>query len=118
MTTKNNQIEPLVIERTYNARIAQVWKAITTREEIKRWSFDIEEFKPEVGFEFQFYGVKDGVKYLNRCKVTEVIPGKKLAYSWRYERYDGDSLVTFELFAEGYKTGLNMTHEVMETFHQ
>ncbi len=116
MTTKNNQIEPLVIERTFNAPIAQVWKAITTREEIKRWSFDIEEFKPEVGFEFQFYGEKDGVKYLHRCKVTEVIPGKKLAYSWRYEGYDGDSLVTFELFAEGDKTGLKLTHEGLESF--
>jgi uncharacterized protein YndB with AHSA1/START domain len=80
MTTKNNQIEPLVIERTFNAPIALVWKAITTKEEMKRWSFDIKEFKPDVGFEFQFYGEKDGVKYLHRCKVTEVIPEKKLAY--------------------------------------
>jgi len=52
MTTKNNQIEPLVIERTFNAPIAQVWKAITTPEEMKRWSFDIKEFKPDVGLNF------------------------------------------------------------------
>jgi uncharacterized protein YndB with AHSA1/START domain len=44
MTTKNNKTEPLVIERTFNAPIAQVWKAITTKEEMKRWFFDIEEF--------------------------------------------------------------------------
>jgi uncharacterized protein YndB with AHSA1/START domain len=80
MTTKNNKIEPLVIERTFNAPVTQVWKAITTKEEMKRWFFAIEEFKSDVGFEFQFYGEKDGVKYFHRCKITEVIPEKKLAY--------------------------------------
>ncbi|MGA8476860.1 MAG: SRPBCC domain-containing protein [Chthoniobacterales bacterium] len=116
MTTKNNKIEPLVIERTFNSPVTQVWKAITTKEEMKRWFFAIEEFKSDVGFEFQFYGEKDGVKYFHRCKITEVIPEKKLAYSWRYEGYDGDSLVTFELFAEGNKTRLKLTHEGLETF--
>jgi len=45
-----------------------------------------------------------------------VIEGKKLAYSWRYEEYEGDSLVTFELFEEGEKTRLKLTHEGLETF--
>jgi uncharacterized protein YndB with AHSA1/START domain len=107
---------PLVIERTFNAPIARVWKAITNKKEIKQWSFDIKEFKPEVGFEFQFYGEKDDMKYFHRCKITEVIPGKKLAYSWRYDGHKGDSLVTFELFAEGNKTRLKLTHEGLESF--
>jgi uncharacterized protein YndB with AHSA1/START domain len=107
---------PLVIERTFNAPIAKVWRAITNKSVMKQWSFDIKEFKPEVGFEFQFYGEKDGVKYFHRCKITEVIPGKKLAYSWRYEGHEGNSLVTFELFAEGGKTRLRLTHEGLESF--
>ena len=43
-------------------------------------------------------------------------PRKKLAYSWRYEGYGDDSLVTFELFAEGNKTRLKLMHEALESF--
>jgi len=82
--------DPFVIERTYDAPIAKVWKAITDKDQMKQWYFDIPDFKPEVGFEFQFYGEGGGVKYLHRCKITEAIPGKRLAYTWRYEGYAGD----------------------------
>jgi uncharacterized protein YndB with AHSA1/START domain len=108
--------EPLVIERTFNAPVVTVWKALTTKEDIKQWFFDMKEFKPELGFEFQFFGEKDGVKYFHHCKIAKVIPNKKLAYSWRYEGYEGDSLVTFELFAEGDQTRLKLTHGGLETF--
>ena len=47
---------PFVIERTYNAPVERVWKAITDMDQMKQWYFDFEEFKPEKGFEFQFYG--------------------------------------------------------------
>jgi uncharacterized protein YndB with AHSA1/START domain len=107
---------PLVIERTVDASAARVWQALTTKEDFDRWYFKIKEFRPEVGFEFQFYGENEGVKYDHRCKITEVVPGKKLAYSWRYEGHEGDSLVTFELFAEGGKTRLRLTHAGLETF--
>jgi uncharacterized protein YndB with AHSA1/START domain len=107
---------PLVIERTFNAPIAKVWKAITNKNDMKKWSFEIKEFKAKVGFEFQFYGEKDGAKYFHRCKITEVIPRKRLAYSWRYDGHEGNSLVTFELFAEGGKTRLKLTHEGLESF--
>jgi uncharacterized protein YndB with AHSA1/START domain len=109
--------EPFVIERTLNAPADKVWKAITDKHEMKQWYFDLKEFKPEVGFEFSFSGgEKDGVQYLHLCKVTEVIKEKKLTYSWRYDGYGGNSFVTFELFAEGDKTRLKLTHEGLETF--
>jgi uncharacterized protein YndB with AHSA1/START domain len=107
---------PLVIERIFNAPVAKVWEAITSKESMKEWSFDIKEFKPEVGFEFEFLGEKDDTKYFHKCKVTEVIHEKKLAYSWRYEGHEGNSLVTIELFAEGNQTRLMLTHEGLETF--
>jgi len=108
--------EPLVVERTFDAPVALVWKALTDKEDIKQWSFDIAGFEPKVGFEFQFYGGDEGVKYLHRCKVTEAILEKRLAYTWRYEGYAGDSLVTFELFAQRNKTRLKLTHAGLETF--
>ena len=116
MTTKNNLAEAVVIERTFNAPVARVWKALTDVEEMRQWYFDLKEFKPEVGFEFEFTVEHEGMKYDHRCKITEVIPQKKLAYTWRYEGHEGNSLVTFELFADGDKTRLKLTHEGLETF--
>jgi uncharacterized protein YndB with AHSA1/START domain len=107
---------PFIIERTFNAPIASVWKAITDKDDMKQWYFDLAAFSPEAGFEFQFIGGTDTKKYLHLCKVTEVIAGKKLTHSWRYDGYEGISFVTFELFAEGTKTKLILTHEGLESF--
>lgn len=107
---------PFVIERTYNAPIEKVWKAITDKGQMKQWYFDIEKFEPEIGFEFQFEGSNEDKTYLHLCKITEVIVGKKLTYSWRYDGYEGISFVTFELFEESDKTRLKLTHEGLETF--
>jgi uncharacterized protein YndB with AHSA1/START domain len=109
--------EPFVIERTYDVPVEKVWKAITDKDQMKQWYFDIAAFKPEVGFEFQFTGQgHKGEQYLHLCKITEVVAGKKLKYSWRYKGYEGNSFVTFELFADGDKTRLRLTHEGLETF--
>ncbi|OGU30765.1 MAG: ATPase [Ignavibacteria bacterium GWA2_35_9] len=108
--------ETIVKEVLLNVSTSKVWKAITNTEDMKLWYFDISEFKPTVGFEFQFEGGKDDKSYLHLCKITEVIPGKKLSYSWRYDGYPGNSLVTFELFEEGNRTKLKLTHEGIESF--
>ena len=108
--------EPIVKEVTLNAPIDKVWHAISDKNEMKHWYFEIEEFKPEVGFEFQFYGGSEEKRYLHLCKITEVIAGKKLSYGWKYEGYSGESFVIFELFAEGNKTRLKLTHEGVESF--
>jgi uncharacterized protein YndB with AHSA1/START domain len=113
---KADEIAPLVVERTYNAPVEKVWKAITDKDQIKHWSFEIKELRPEVGFEFQFYGGTEEKQYLHRCKVLEVVKLKKFRYSWRYEGYEGDSIVTFELLAEGKKTRVKLTHDVLESF--
>ena len=109
--------EPFVIERTFNASAERIWKAISDKEQMKQWYFDIANFKPVVGTEFDFEGrTPDGVCYIHKCKVVDVVPNKKLKYSWRYDGFEGNSFVTFELFAEGDKTKLRLTHEGLETF--
>lgn len=108
--------EPFVIERVLNAPADIVWKAITDKEQMKQWYFNLAEFKPVVGFEFQFEGGTETKTFLHKCKITEVIPGKKLKHSWRYDGYEGNSFVTFELFPEGNKTRIKLTHEGLETF--
>jgi len=115
-TTKTNLTEAVVIERTFNAAVARVWEALTDADEMRVWYFDLKEFKPEVGFEFEFTVEHEGTRYHHLCKITEVIPQKKIAYTWRYAGEEGDSLVTFELFPEGDKTRLKLAHEGLETF--
>lgn len=106
----------LALERVFNAPAAQVWKAITDPAAMAKWYFDVKGFRPETGCEFNFVVEHEGFVYDHRCLVKEVIPGKKLAYTWRYHGYEGDSLVTFELFDEGAKTRLKLTHLGLETF--
>jgi len=110
------KIEPLVIERTFNAPVEKVWNAITDLKKIRQWSFDMDDFRPEPGFEFQFTGEHKGRKLFHICRITEVIPGRKLRHTWTYKGYPGISYVTMELFPEGDKTRFRLTHEGLETF--
>jgi uncharacterized protein YndB with AHSA1/START domain len=93
-----------------------VWQAITDRDKMEQWYFKLKEFKPEVGFEFEFEGGPPEKTFLHLCKVTEVTPGKKLTHSWRYDGYEGNSFVTWEIFDEGDKTRVKLTHAGLETF--
>jgi uncharacterized protein YndB with AHSA1/START domain len=116
MTTKSELTEAIVVDRTLNAPVARVWEALNDVDQIRQWYFDLKEFKPKAGFEFEFVVEHEGHSYHHLCRVTEVIPQRKLAYTWRYKGERGDSLVTFELFAEGEKTRLKLTHTGIETF--
>ena len=116
MTTKTDLGEAVVVERTLNAPVARVWKALTDVDQMRQWYFDLKEFKPQVGFEFEFVVEHEGNNYHHLCKVTEIIPQKKIAYTWRYKGEPGDSLVTFELSGQGEKTRVTVTHTGIETF--
>ena len=116
MTTKPLTTEEITIERTFEAPVAQVWNALTDVEQMRQWYFDLKEFKPEPGFEFEFVVEHEGVSYHHLCRITEVIPQQRIAYTWRYKGEPGDSLVTFELLPEGNKTRLKLTQKGIETF--
>src|SRR5947199_8728072 len=116
MTTKSNLEEAVIIERTLNAPVAQVWKALTDVDQMRQWYFDLKEFKPEVGFEFEFIVEHEGTSYHHLCRVTDVVPEQRIAYTWRYKGEPGNSLVTIELFDEGNNTRLKLTHTGIETF--
>lgn len=110
--------KPFTIEREFNASISEVWKALTQKELMKEWYFDLKEFKPEVSFKFEFTGgPAPDRQYLHLCEILEVIPERKLKHSWSYDGYEGNSILTFELFPiEENKTKLLLTHEGLDTF--
>lgn len=107
--------EPFVIERTYHAPASKVWDAITNRDKMEQWYFKLEAFKPKVGFEFRFTGGTKEKSYLHICRITEVIPGKKLTHTWQYDGYAGETFVTWEIFEEGDNTRVKLTHAGLET---
>jgi uncharacterized protein YndB with AHSA1/START domain len=116
MPAKNQLVEAVIVERTLNAPVTRVWNALTDVDQMREWYFDLKEFKPQVGFEFEFSVEHDGNSYHHLCRVTEVVPQKRIAYTWRYKGEPGDSLVTIELSPEGEKTRLKLTHSGIETF--
>jgi uncharacterized protein YndB with AHSA1/START domain len=107
---------PFVIEQVYAAPVKKIWQALTNKEQMKAWNFDVSDFKAEVGFEFHFEGGAEDRSYTHLCKITEVVPERKLSYTWSYKGYPGMSTVTFELFPEGDKTRLRLSHAGLETF--
>ncbi|MEN3322690.1 SRPBCC domain-containing protein [Mariniflexile soesokkakense] len=107
----------VIVERVFDADKAMVWKTLKEKELMKQWYFGVEEFKTVIGFKFEFWGGEKGAKqWKHLCVITEVIPEKKLTYSWKYEGYSGMSYVTFELFEAENGTKLKLTHTGIDTF--
>ncbi len=108
---------PIVIERNFNASADLIWKALTDLSQLKKWYFDLDDFQPVPGFRFRFAGKgSTGEVYMHDCRVLEIVPGKKIAYSWTYENREGFSVVCFELFPNGDQTRLVLTHTGVASF--
>jgi len=108
--------EPVKLEQIYKAPVSVIWEALMDKNQMKKWYFDIDKFVPEVGFEFSFEGGTEENKYVHLCKVIDVEENKKISYSWRYRGYDGESLVSFDLYPEGDQTKLVLIHSGLDTF--
>ena len=111
-------IEPIIMERTFKTSPEKIWRAISDKDEMKNWYFDLPEFEPTVSSTFQFYGENEGRKFLHLCEVKEVIVNQKISYTWMYEGQNIETLVSFELFQEGEQTRLKLTHTGVEKLPQ
>jgi hypothetical protein len=67
-----------------------VWNAITNHQ---HEAVILSQFKPEVGFEIQFDVPHNDKIYQHLWKVTDVVPVRKNAYSWKSGGHSGDSVV-------------------------
>lgn len=93
-----------------------VWEYLTNSELMGLWLMK-NNFQPVIGHEFQFRINPvpsldfDGIVY---CKVLEIVPLKKLTYSWKLGPGDGsmniDSVVRWELQATETGTELILDH--------
>lgn len=113
-------VDPIVITQEFNVPVNRVWDAITNKEEMIKWYFEmIPAFEPVVGFETSFNVITpENKNYLHVWKVTEVIPMKKIVYNWKYKGYTGDSFVVWELTSNNNKTILNFSCHGANSFPQ
>ncbi|HLX91390.1 MAG TPA: SRPBCC domain-containing protein [Puia sp.] len=93
-----------------------VWNYLTQSELMAEWLME-NDFRPQPGHEFQFRIRPipdfefDGIVH---CKVLEIIPHKRLSYSWKGGPGDGkinmDSVVTWTLTAKEGGTEVSLIH--------
>lgn len=93
-----------------------VWEYLTKAELMELWLMK-NDFQPVIGHDFQFRTNPipsldfDGIFY---CKVLEVVPLKKLSYSWKSGPGDGkitlDSVVVWKLQPTDKGTELFLDH--------
>lgn len=105
-----------------NHPVERVWEYLTTPEHISEWLMK-NNFKPEVGYKFQFHTKPllnlgfDGIVY---CEVLEVIHLKKLSYTWKGGPGKGkitlDSVVIWTLLSKNGGTELTLEHKGFEGF--
>lgn len=93
-----------------------VWQYLTKPELMQQWLME-NDFQPIIGIDFQFRTKPipsldfDGIFY---CKVLEIVPFKKLSYSWKSGPGQGkitlDSIVTWKLEPKDKGTELFLEH--------
>lgn len=95
----------------------KVWECLTDPELISQWLMK-NDFKPVVGHKFNFYTKPfpkmgfDGIVY---CEVLEVVPGRKLVYTWKGgsgpDHINLDTLLVWTLSPKDEGTELVLEHK-------
>lgn len=107
----------VIKEFIYNTSPEKLWHAISDKEKMKFWYFDLEEFKAEIGFEFRFWGGTENRQYFHICRITDVIPVRKLCNTWSYDGIPGITELCFEINTAGDNLSkLKLSHAGFETF--
>ncbi|MEM7782591.1 MAG: SRPBCC domain-containing protein [Planctomycetota bacterium] len=114
----SDRSQPIITKRTLEYPNDKVWAALTVHSQMVEWFFDmIPKFEPTEGFETEFVIDLEDRVFTHLWKITEVIPGSRIVYDWRYREYEGVGKVIFELDSLGPKsTQLMITNEGLETF--
>jgi len=105
------------IERTYPISTAELWQAMTDKQKLKDWFFDIPDFSTEIGAEFEFSKVLEPNSTFHHCQVLEVKPQELFRFTWKHPKQPkGNSIITWRFIPRGGATTLHLTHEGLEHF--
>ena len=109
--------EPIVVEQEFEASADRLWNAITKQDEMVKWYFaEIEDFRAEIGHKVEFVVEVEDRKFVHQWQITEIDPGRRIAYSWEYEGITGKGAVDWEVFERGTGSALRLTNTGLETF--
>lgn len=102
------------LEWFYPHNAEDVWHCLTTSELIEQWLMT-NDFKLQLGHKFQFRAKPmPGWSGIVDCEVKEIIPNRKLAYSWESGAKPGSNeistVVTWHLIPENGGTRLVLEH--------
>lgn len=108
----------LVVERVLDAPAEQIYKALTEESQLRQWFYPIKrgfsvdiKFTARVGEAYQIDMVDpDGRLYSHKGVIKELIPHKKLVFTWNSHVVE-DTLVTIRLEKAGQGTKIILTHE-------
>lgn len=110
---------PIIVQYKVDAPIDEVCQALTNKEEMKSWYFDISDFELETEKQFNFYEPGEAKKYHHQGVILDFVLNKKLKHSWAYPEFsDAKTIVTWELQPEGNSTVVKLTHEDIEHFEE
>ena len=106
----------VTIEAIFNSTKEKVWQAITDKEIMKVWYFDIPSFNLEIGADFSFY---EGEKkeYIHSCKIFNFEENNLFDHTWMHtEQSKGSSVLTWKIEEVDEKVKVTLTHEGLENF--
>ncbi len=120
METATEDKTSLEIRRVYQAPVAAVYAAWTDPEQMKQWMGPTDAFgESEVTMDVRVGGLyrivmhsPDGETHRVGGVYREVVPNKKLVYTWAWESTpERESLVTLEFKPSGEGTELVLAHQ-------
>lgn len=104
--------DAIVHEVFYEQPIERVWQALTNQRKLSAWLMET-DFEPKLGRAFQFrdhnLDVPDNTGVI-ACRVVELEPPRRLAYTWASPPKLQSTLVTWELAPESAGTRVLLVH--------
>ncbi len=89
--------EILTQDVVYPHPVQRVWAALTKSSELSQWLLP-NDFEPLIGHHFTFMSKADqGWSGIVECEVVEIVPHRRLAYTWCADPRSPAMLITFTL---------------------
>ncbi|PHS09206.1 MAG: ATPase [Kordia sp.] len=112
-------MQDVIIKQNFKVSVEMLWKAVTEHRQMILWFFEnIPEFEAHVGFKTQFLIENEGRKFTHLWEIMEVIPNQKIVYNWKYDEYEGEGLVFFELVENEKESSLILINKWIGEFPQ
>lgn len=103
---------------TIHAPVEEIWQAITDKNHMREWYFDIPDFELKEGSVFNFFEPGGRNQFHHRCEILTVEENRKFSHTWTHPSLtQGSSVVTWSLVPlDENKTQVTLTHEGVESF--